>query len=311
MTLLKRKRVFAAKTEFTPGTAETLTGAEGVYNAYNVMIQPNFTVEEREAQGAFNRLAGVVGARVGTATFRTDVSYSGLEMAVPPVWASVLLPACGFIYGDPQFAPVSAAVGTSVKTVTIGCFQDGMLKRIAGAMGNANIVYPAGRTAYIDWTFTGIWLAPTDVPIIAPTYPTDPSLRFASSTITFGGVASKVEQVSVDLGNNVIMREDGSTISGYSSALITDRVPKITLNPESALVATQDTYGRFLAGTEAAFVLSLPAGGGEIELTAPKAQVMNNQEGERNGMVTDEIELACNKDGTSNDAELTFDFNTA
>src|SRR6056297_2341837 len=123
MPLLKRKRVFAAKVEATAGTAETLTASEGAFNAYNVMIQPTVTVEEREAQASFNRLAGVPGARQGTATFRTDIHYDATNI---PTWASVLLPACGFVDDDPSFLPKTAAPGTGVKTLTIGCFQDGM-----------------------------------------------------------------------------------------------------------------------------------------------------------------------------------------
>jgi len=307
MPLLKRKRVFAAKVETTPGTAETLTGAEGVYNAYNVMIQPTVTVEEREAQGAFNRLAGVPGARQGTATFRTDIHYDATTL---PTWASVLLPACGFVSDDPAFLPRTAAPGTDVKTLTIGCFQDGTFKSIHGAVGTAQMVFPAGRMAYIDWTFTGIWAAPTDTALIAPTYPTTLPMRFASSTITYNSVAAKVEQVTIDLGNNVVMREDGSTVAGFSTGLITDRNPRISLNPESVLVATNNINGLFLAGTQAAFSLSIPVGSdGTFVVASDNAQVMNQQEGDRNQMVTDEIELACQKDGNVSDQELTITFN--
>lgn len=311
MPLLKRKRVFAAEVEATPGTAETLLAANGEFNAYNVMIQPNITVEEREAQAAFNRLPGVPGARTGTATFRTDISYVGTASAPPPTWASVLLPGCGFVDDDPAFLPRTAAAGTNVKTLTIGCFQDGMFKSIYGAAGTASLVFPAGRMAYIDWTFTGIWAAPTDTALIAPTYPTDPALRFASSTITYNSVAAKVEQVTVDLGNNVVMREDASTVAGFSTGIITDRNPRINLNPESVLVATNNINGLFLAGTQAAFSLSIPVGGGTFVVEAGNAQVMNHQEGDRNGMVTDEIELACQKNSTANDQELTIAFNPA
>lgn len=308
MPLLKRKRVFAAKVEGTAGTAETLTTAEGVYNAYNVMIQPNITVEEREAQAGFNRLAGVPGARTGTATFRTDISYDATTV---PTWASVLLPGCGLVDDDPSFLPKSEPPGTNVKTLTIGCFQDGMFKSIYGAVGTAQLVFPAGRMAYIDWTFTGVWAAPTDTAIIAPTYPTDAALRFASSTITYNSVNAKVEQVTVDLGNNVVMREDASTVAGFSTGIITDRNPRINLNPESVLVATNNINGLFLAGTQAAFSLSIPTNDGTFVVAAAKAQVMNHQEGDRNGMVTDEIELACQKDGATNDQELSITFNAA
>ena len=61
MPLLKRRRVLAAKVEATSGTAETLTSAEGAFNAYDVMIQPEIDKEPREIQGSFGSLAAVPG----------------------------------------------------------------------------------------------------------------------------------------------------------------------------------------------------------------------------------------------------------
>lgn len=306
----KRKRVMAAKVETTIGTAETLTGSEGAYNAYNVMIQPTIAVEEREAQGGFNYLAGVPGARMGVATFRTDLGWDGT--ATLPSWATVLLAGCGWVNSAGTVTPRSEAPGTNVKTLTIGCFQDGVFKSIAGAVGTAQLVLPSGRMGYIDWTFTGTWQAVTDTAIIAPTYPTALPIKFSSAVVAYNSVNVKVEQVTFDFGNNVVMREDASTASGYSSGVITNRNPRISVNPESVAVSSLDVYGIFAAGTQAEFSVTLDGpSDSTIQVVAAKAQPMNVQEGDRNGIVVDDIELACQKNATTNDSELNFVFTEA
>ena len=308
MSLLKRKRVLAAKVEATSGTAETLTNSEGSFNAYNVMAQATIAVEERECQGAFNYLPGVPGARTGTITFRTDIGWDGTN--TEPTWASVLFPACGYKGTTQLYTPVTEAPGNNVKTLTIGVYMDGQLKRLAGAMGTFQMVLPAGRMAYIDWTFTGVWQAPTSASILSPTYPTASPLRFASATCSFASVAKKVEQVTIDVGNTVILREDGSTAAGYSTALITNRNPRITANPEAVGLATYDHYATWLAANTGAFSISITGlvANTSFDIAAGAAQIVNVQEGDRNGMIIEDIEFACTKNNT-NDNELTFDFN--
>lgn len=301
MPLLKRVRTLAAKVEATVGTAEALTGSEGAFNAYNVMIQPTITFEQREAQGQFGTLSAVPGARGGTATFRTDLGYDGTTV---PSWATVLFPACGYVNNAGTFTPRSEAPGTNVKTLTIGCYLNGKFKSIAGAMGTFNLVFPTGRMAYIDWTFTGVWQAPTDTAIIAPTYPTHPTLRAANMTTTYNSVSFCSEQITFDSGNLITLIQC-QTGNGFRNALVYDRAPRFTSNPESVLVATQDRYESLLSSTEAALSLAI---GSAITISAPAAQIVNAQEGDREGVVIDELEWQANKNGTNLDQDVSLVF---
>jgi hypothetical protein len=207
------------------------------------------------------------------------------------------------------FFPLSEAPGTNVKTLTIGCYADGKLFSVAGAAGTFNAVFPSGRMAYIDWTFTGKWQPVTNTALIAPTYPTTAPFRYATAGTTFNSVALCLEQVTFDAGNSVILRECAADATGYGSAMVTDRYPKITANPESVAIATRDPHAQLLAGTEAAFELTLlTPGGGSVIVAAPKAQVLNTQDEDRNGLMVDALEFGCNKNGTTNNQELTFAF---
>lgn len=308
MPRLKRNTVFAAKVEGTIGSAETLTAAEGVFNCYDLMIQPTIQMETRESQGCFAHLSSVPGGRMGVATFKTDLGWDGT--ATEPKWMSVLGPACGLVEATNVWTPRSEAPGSNVKTVTIGAYVDGERRQIVGAVGNVKFVLPTGRMAYAEWTFTGCWVAPATVANLAPTYPTDLPLRFASvAALTFSSQALITESITIDLGNEVVMRESAATASGYISGIITNRRPTVTANPETILIATQDRPGMWLAMTEGALQITLDGPlATTLAFSAPKAQIVNIQQGDRNRIVTDEIEWQLNRDASVVDTEFAITF---
>ena len=118
--------------------------------------------------------------------------------------------------------------------------------------------------------------------------------------------------MTFDAGNNVVLKECASTAAGFDYAIVTDRTPTITCNPESTLVATQDRFGAWLAATEAEFSITLDAvSNATIEVSAPKAQIINLQEGDRNMVQIDDITFQCNKNGATANQELQFTFTEA
>lgn len=307
MPLLRRKSVFAAKVETTIGTAESLSGAEGAFNAEDFVIQPTIAMTRREGQGGFNYLPGMPEGMIGTATFKIGMSYNGTDI---PSWASVLLPACGWVDSAGTFSPKTEAPGTNVKTLTIGQYKDGKRTLISGAMGTFKIMCETGKTAFIEFTFTGKYSSnETDTALITPTYPTVLPLRFAAGALTWNSVALCTSSVEVDAGNSVIMREcvNASDRSGYISALVTNRAPVITADPESTLVATQDRDAKWLTSTPEEFVMRIGASGSSIVITAPEAQLENKQQGNRNDMMIDDLNWLCTA-GSSVDTELTIAF---
>ena len=308
MPLLRRRSVFAAKVETTVGTAESITAAEGAYNARDVMIQPAIAVTRREGQGGFNYLAGIPEGMMGTCTIVHDLAYDGTTI---PTWASVLLPACGWVDTAGTFSPVSSGPGSNgVKTVTLAHYKDGKQIILSGAMGTFTITCPTGKVAFITFTFTGKYSTnETDTAIIAPTYPTTLPMRFAPGVLTWNSVNLCTATVTVDAGNSVIMREcvDVANRTGYKSAIVTNRVPVITADPESELVATQDRDAKWLTSIPEAFSMRVGVAASSILIAAPKAQLENKQQGNRNDMMTDELTWLCTA-GSAADTELTIAF---
>jgi len=308
MPLLRRKSVFAAKVESTPGTAETITSAEGAYNARDVIIQPSVAVTRREGQGGFNYLAGIPEGMMGTGTIVHDLAYDGTNI---PTWASVLLPACGWVDTAGTFSPVSSGPGSGgVKTVTLAHYKDGKRALLSGAMGTFKITCPTGKVAFITFTFTGKYSTnETDTAIIAPTYPTTLPMRFSPGVLTWNSVDLCTSSVEVDAGNSVIMREcvDVADRTGYKSAIVTNRAPVITADPESVLVAAQDREAKWLTSVPEAFSMRIGVAAASIVIAAPKAQLENKQQGNRSDMMTDDLTWFATA-GSAVDTELTIAF---
>lgn len=311
MPLLRRKAVFAAKVEATAGTAESLTGAEGVYNARDFVIQPTVTMTRREGQGGFNYLAGIPEGMTGTCSITHDLAYDGSAL---PAWASVLLPACGWVVDGGIapfiFSPKTEGPGSNVKTLTIGHYKDGKRSLLSGAMGTFKMNFPVGKVATITFTFTGKYSSnETDTAIIAPTYPTTLPMRFAVGALTWNSVALLASSVEIDAGNSVIMRESVSATdrSGYLSAIVTNRAPVITADPESVLVASQDRDALWLTSDPKALSLTLGSVGSSIVVAAPKAQLENKQQGNRSDMDVDTLTWVATA-GSAADTELTITF---
>ena len=307
----KRLQTIAAKVETTPGTAVALAAADGELNAYEIECQADIPVQQREGQGGFDMLQGVPGPRQGTLNFRTDLEWSG--SATLPFWASVLLPACGWVPGIPDvnsFTPRSEGFAAgNVKTLTMARFIDGVKKQLAGAVGNFRFVYPAGEIAYIEWEFRGIWEDVIDTPIITPSYPRDFVSRYADAVTQYAGVDLCLSEITFDAGNEVVMRECAGKISGFESGFIPTRHPIIEGDPEAQLIATRDDWGDWLSGRQDELTVQVKSGGsGTITLTAPQAQYENVQEGDRNQIEINNLTWRAQKNQAIQDQSLIITF---
>jgi hypothetical protein len=321
LTRLRKRRVLAAAVEAVVGTPETLDAGDAVMNVFDADMQPGGEFHERPGQAGFGPLPGVVGARVGTLTFAVELHGSGTAESdggeSVPTWAKMLLPACGVIQTgatSPIFhvsstSPSDGATALAVRTLTMGLYTDGVLKRIHGAMGTCVIRCVNGQPVRLEFTFTGAWDAPTDVALLAPTYPTVIPPRWGGGAFTLDSYALVAGELSVDLGNEVVMRPDAAQAAGLATAIITGRRILGTVNPESRLVAERDNYGIWLAGTEGALSVVVGAtAGNKCTLGAPKAQVSNIQEIDRDGVQAEELTLQFNRSAAAGDDEFTMTF---
>jgi hypothetical protein len=275
------------------------------------MIQPNIPITRRERQGGFNHNPGIPEGMQGTCTISHELAYDGTNI---PTWASVLLPACGFVAAGGVFTPRTEGPGSNVKTITIGHYKDGKLALLSGAMGTFTITLETGKVGIITFTFTGKYSTnETTTTIIAPTYPTAKGLRFAAGGFTYNAVALCTSSATVDAGNTVIMREcvNASDRSGFIAAIVTNRAPIITADPESVLLAGQDRDLLWLTSQPEPLLITINGtGNSTIVISAPEAQLENKQQGTRNDMLTDDLTWLATA-GSAVDTELSITFNAA
>jgi len=314
--LIRRKRVIAAKVEDTPGTAETLTASHAAFNVFDAAIQPITEMEERLKQASFQRLPAVPGARAGRATFSLELTAG----EIAPGWATTFLAGCGLGLVDPAGGSSGSGSsgsgdsfyqltnvppegsGSRAKTLTIGIWEDGLKKQLHGAMGNAVFTFTAGKKVMIAFDFVGAWDAVADATILAPTCPSDLPCRFVSSSFAIGAWTPKIQQLTLDLGGEVYLREDSADATGYSSAVIANRNVRGTVNPESGLEAAYALWANWLSSTESNLSFNVTDGTNTCAFAAGNFQVMDPQTAERNGVQVDQIGYELHAD----DLNLTF-----
>lgn len=318
MTLVKKRTVFGAKQEGTIGTKETLTSTECAYNVYDLEIYPDIQLDVRQAQGLFGTQLSVPGGTKGKATFKIDLAYDATAI---PTWADLLLPACGVVKTSRVFNPKSQSVdasGSSLKTLTIGKYTDGKLNLIYGAMGTFKIVFETSKIVTFEFEFDGVYDAESDVAVPSPTYPaaTEIKLKAAGGFVTYDGVALCAALGTFDLGNKIYVKECPGQTKGYEYAIITDRNPKFTINPESKLVATQSRASLYAAGTQKVLRYVVPAAGynsgtgaKSVEFLANQAQIMDYKEGDREGVAVDDIGFQLNQLNATVDSDFSITFN--
>jgi hypothetical protein len=299
--ILWRDRIFAAKTETTTGTAQSLAGADAVFNAFVPDIKAEIPPVDRLGQGSLTRLAPIPGARGGKFTLRTEV-YNAASM---PASFGTLLLACGFQVSTGVYTPLTAGQST----VTIGMQQGpttSRQKELAGAMGNVKISGEYGKPAYFDWEYTGKWVAPSGQTKLAPAYPVTNPPRVASAAFTIGGTTYRLGKFEINMQNKVVLRQDVTDVTGYRAAFITDRNPMLRVPIESLPLASHDFFADHLAMTTAAVSIVIGSGvNGTVTIAASAAQLYNPpQDEDRDGINLDALEFVLTS--TTADGELSI-----
>lgn len=302
--LASRSTVFACKAETTNGTPISLAGAEAVFNASDVEITPTTEANTRESQGSFSMLPSVPGAFSADVKLTTELSNSG--SATHPQQFSALLLAAGFGVSSATYTVASGSA--SAQTVTCGHYVDGLLYQAAGCMFDLEIVFEAGKLIKCNWTGKGIDQTPTDVALLTPTYPTAQPPVFKAATLTWAGTSLVVPRMTIKLNNEVTLRENGASTSGYQSAWIGNRNITVEADVEASLVATYNPFTLHSAGTEIALSCAVGTGSnGVVTIAMPKLQHRAKPtyfEQEKKHMW--KFSMGANKNAAAGDDEMTI-----
>ena len=258
-------------------------------------------------------ISGNMGTDVLNGRFHrvTTVNTGGSKITIDTNTTGKTYTSGGTVTRPAFFGPTTAppeAAGSAAKTLTVGRWSDGRLATIHGAMGTLRLTCPTGRIVGIEFTFNGIYDRPVDSALVVPTWPTVVPPKFAGK-LDLGGTAIKTANLTIDLGNEVVVREDANAAAGYCSAVVADRLVTGSMDPEAGLVAALPQVADWLDGTADTLFAQVGTTPGNIAaIAAPACQRTNVQDGERNRLAIDQIDFQCNPSADAGNDELRIYF---
>lgn len=197
---------------------------------------------------------------------------------------------------------------SQARTLTLGSYENGRLKVLTGGMGNWKLSFENSKHATIEWTFMGRYTPVIDAPMLSGVIrPTEPPIPFVGKDILIDGRPTGcLNSMSIESGNNVIIRPCAAEVGGVESGLITGRKITANFDPEACLIAEDDVYQSWLGGDEHAFEICLENENDLITFAGPRFQRTNIQDAEREGIDIDQTTGQFNIENGDDEFSITF-----
>ncbi len=285
------KNAVVGKLEAVWGTAETLTSTEFDTRIRDVSISPEIeSYILTYSSGAHSNAGAVMGKRMATIGFKVDMAV-GASVAVPPKLTK-FFQACGALE---TVVAVTSVGWTPVATkdvtgITLGFYLtpvsgNAVFVLVKGAMGNCKIIMDdLGQPLVAEFEFKGCFVSVTSAAGALALTGSDTAIPNATvgSVITLATIAQRIARFELDFGNDIQGKYDPVDVTGYLGFYIAKREPRLRMNPQINLMATDPVYTRWAAGTQAAFSFAT-AGSIKWTIAAPKAQLLTSTIADRNG----------------------------
>lgn len=299
--LLSRKRVIKVKIETTKGV---YVAGDQALLVFDLDINPTAPYIERRGSGLYlgQTTPGVIGERSGKCSFKIEMRSAG--SAAADLGVAILLQACGFAKSAEVYSVHS--LFSAQKTISVDVYEDGVLKSLAGCMGEITFEGQIGQLLFLNVELQGRWITPTDsaLPAYAPgaTLP----MKLQGGAFSMATVAKKITKFSLRMGNKVVLVRDVNNIGatsdgGIAYAMITDFDPTVSFDVEADTVAGKPFYTQWIDSTEAAISMSLNDGAYKATFALPKVQYKEIKSNDRDGVWANEIVGQCNM-SSGNDA---------
>jgi hypothetical protein len=304
MPLYSKKTVLYAKIESSSGTDAAPSTANAVH-AYDVSVDIKPNMLERGPGHADRSLyAQVRGKTTVDLKFWTELKGSGTA-GTPPRW-SPLLEACDRNEVDGASSD-DYVMATTSETCTIWVNIDGILHKIVGCAGNAEIELVAGEIGKINWTFSGVYALATDVAVPVGTYDEVAPTVVKATTMNLGGYSAIAEKISIKFGNKVVERTSMNATEGVLAFMVGARGPTGTMTCEAILRATEsaDFMNYFHLSTTKALTFTLGATAGNIvRITAPVCVLSAPKWLDKDGIRQFEIEFQMARSAGNDEMDI-------
>lgn len=312
MPMLKRRNVLLVKEEANYGVDPTPAPADNAILGIDVKIKEVPAPEERDVEMAtLGKKASLLGKIYAEISFQVELQGSGTRGVAPRI--GDLLEACAYTETIVAGSSVNYNPGSAgFKSATIYCYIDGRLHIVKGATGNIKKTIAAGKRALYEFTMKGLYTAFTEVALPSVTYENKDGVQIVppiakGCTLSLNSVTSLVvQQVEIDLGNKIAMRDSLGGTDGIAGFAFTGRNPSITLNPEAVSLSTYD-FRADLLKTPRAFSLQLgTVAGNIITHSAPKLNTTGFEYADRDGVLVESIKGELAEDSGNDEEQISF-----
>lgn len=311
-----KRQQLTMKKETTEGTDAVVAAADVLSPIFDTEYVPNFETFDRDAQDvSFSRFTKVSGERTATIRFATEVKGSGTAGTAPPNLsvpfqcaglAETIVGATSATY-DPASASIPSCTAQLAEGSATTTFR---LRKIIGARGTLVLEHTKGAPVLARFEFSGRYIAPTDGTAFAAAVSTPNPEPFLNTSLSFQAIANlKANSLTIDMGNEIVARNDPSQLTGVFSFAYAGRNVTGSLDPEREPIATFDSFNQVITEAEGVLSYTLGATAGNIyAFSAPKVQITNIAEADRDALRTEALDLAFNKSAAAGDDEIQLVF---
>jgi len=314
--MLTRRTVILAGREATYGTDPSMTGSNGLL-AYDVDIDIKGEVLKRDVlRDSLSPLPHVIGMKEVALTFKTELKGNGVTGTAPNVpEIDPMLHACAF---------ATAAVGgtgltynlvsneNTIGSASMKVYIDGNLHKITGARGTMKLAMEAGKYGVCEWEFSGLYnaVSAATIPDISGLTANKPPIVYNSS-FQIGGYSPVCSSLNLDLGNNVVRRDDLNSTDGVHSFRIAGREGKMEFTPDAVVESSNPYWGDWsgdVVDTYSVIVGASAGTGNKIDISG-FFQIETNKYGDADGIRQYEIAASlCSSDADAQNDEMTIKF---
>ena len=305
MPILSERSQIAAKEESQEGVAESLAAADALL-VFAPGFYPNMEILPRNpARDTFSGYSSVSGRRSADIVFRTELKGSGTA-GTPPKWGK-LVKACGFaenIVGGTSVTYEPAS--TQIPSMTLAKYTDGVIQTIWGARGTVRVILTAGQPGMLEFEFTGADFSVADGNLLSSvTYDSTIPPIFLSASFSIDSYSALVERFHIDMANRVELQTDINSSSGHKTAVLVQRKPIGSFDPEMVTISEHDFFQRWRDGSQMSLTSTIgTTAGNRITLSAPSCRYVNLRESQRNEIASLEADFELSM--VSGDDELSI-----
>ncbi len=216
----------------------------------------------------------------------------------------------GWRVGDEWFTPLTSASTVDViykprddegEAMSLALYEDGRRITVRNARGTVKFTMNRGEPAKAEFNMMGVINSLADASFLADV-PYDDEVRppaYLGVGLEFLGNTDLIfADMSIDVGNQVVMRDNANNAEGYEGARITERSPKGTFNPEAQLFADFNGFDEIYQGNFGAMEMAFGSvAGNRIEFTARNVQPTGLSDADRNKLVLNPIDFALLQPG--------------